>query len=55
MCERVSTLSLPEQRIELTEEQAKFLEKLNPCHKERHIESSRPGELLSAGTFPRRL
>jgi transposase InsO family protein len=37
--------------IELTAEQAKFLEKLNPCFKERHIESSRPGELLSADTF----
>ena len=42
---------LAEQRIELTPEQARFLEKLNPCHKERHIESGRPGELLSADTF----
>jgi transposase-like protein len=37
--------------IELTAEQAAFLEKLNPCFKERHVESSRPGELLSADTF----
>jgi len=37
--------------IELTAEQAKFLEKLNPCYRERHIESGRPGELLSADTF----
>ena len=40
-----------DQVIELTEEQAKFLEKLNPCYRERHIESGRPGELLSADTF----
>ena len=40
-----------DQVIELTPEQVKFLEKLNPCFRERHIESSRPGELLSADTF----
>jgi transposase InsO family protein len=40
-----------EQAIELTPEQAAFLEKLNPCFKERHVESGRPGELLSADTF----
>jgi transposase InsO family protein len=40
-----------EQAIELTPEQAAFLEKLNPCFKERHVESERPGELLSADTF----
>ena len=34
-------------QIELTAEQARALEKANPCYKERHIESSRPGELLS--------
>ena len=28
-----------------------FLEKLNPCFKERHVESERPGQLLSADTF----
>ena len=32
-------------------EQAAFLEKLNPCFKERHVESGRPGQLLSADTF----
>src|SRR4249919_851645 len=36
--------------IEITAEQAAFLEKLNPCL-ERHVESSAPGELLSADTF----
>ena len=40
-----------ERAIELTPEQAAFLEKLNPCFRERHVESSRPGELLSADTF----
>lgn len=40
-----------DQPIELNAEQAKFLEKLNPVFKERHVESSRPGELLSADTF----
>jgi transposase InsO family protein len=37
--------------IELTPEQAAFLEKLNPCFRERHVESGRPGELLSQDTF----
>jgi transposase InsO family protein len=40
-----------EQVIELSPEQAAFLEKLNPCFKERHVESARPGALLSADTF----
>ncbi|ABA78115.2 IS481 family transposase [Cereibacter sphaeroides] len=40
-----------EKRIELTAEQAAFIEKLNPCFRERHVESSAPGELLSADTF----
>src|ERR671912_635163 len=40
-----------EQVIELSPEQAAFLEKLNPCFKERHVESERPGQLLSADTF----
>ncbi len=40
-----------EEPIELTPEQAAFLERLNPCFRERHVESSRPGELLSADTF----
>jgi transposase InsO family protein len=39
------------QVIELSPEQVAFLEKLNPCFKERHVESGRPGELLSADTF----
>jgi transposase InsO family protein len=40
-----------EHAIELTGEQVKFLEKHNPVFRERHVESSRPGELLSADTF----
>ncbi len=40
-----------DQVIELTAEQAAFLEKLNPCFRERHVESERPGQLLSADTF----
>ena len=40
-----------ERVIELTPEQARFLEKLNPCFRERHVESERPGQLLSADTF----
>ncbi len=37
--------------IELTAEQVAFLEKPNPCFRERHVESERPGQLLSAGAF----
>src|SRR5579884_4086893 len=37
--------------IELTTEQLLQLEKVNPCYRERHVESSRPGELLSQDTF----
>jgi transposase InsO family protein len=40
-----------EDGIELTAEQVAKIEKFNPCFKERHIESSRPGELLSADTL----
>jgi transposase InsO family protein len=40
-----------EKAIEITPEQAAFLEKLNPCFRERPVESSAPGELLSADTF----
>jgi transposase len=43
-----------EQAIELSTEQVAFLEELNPCFRERHVESERPGELLAADTFPRR-
>lgn len=37
--------------IDLSPEQAAFIEKLNPCFKERHVESQAPGELLCADTF----
>ena len=37
--------------IELTSEQIAQIEKANPCFRERHVESSRPGELLSQDTF----
>lgn len=37
--------------IELTPEQVRAIEKANPCFKERHVESSRPGELLGQDTF----
>jgi transposase InsO family protein len=40
-----------DQKIELTAEQVRAIEKANPCFKERHVESSRPGELLSQDTF----
>lgn len=40
-----------DQAIELSAEQVAFLEKLNPCFKERPVESGRPGPLLSADTF----
>lgn len=38
-------------KIELSSEQAAFIEKLNPCFRERHVESGAPGELLCADTF----
>lgn len=37
--------------VELPVEHLRQLEKLNPCLKERHVESSRPGELVSFDTF----
>jgi transposase InsO family protein len=40
-----------EEVIELSPEQVAFLETLNPCFRERHVESERPGQLLSADTF----
>jgi transposase InsO family protein len=40
-----------EQKIELTPLQVAQIEKANPAFKERHVESSRPGELLSQDTF----
>ena len=38
-------------KITLTPEQVKAIEKTNPCFRERHVESSRPGELLCQDTF----
>lgn len=40
-----------EEKIELTGEQAAFIEKQNPQFRERHVESSRPGEVLNQDTF----
>ncbi len=40
-----------EQGIALTAEQVAYIEKLNPSFKERHVESSGPGQLLSQDTF----
>lgn len=37
--------------IELSTEQVTQIEKANPCFRERHVESSRPGELLCQDTF----
>jgi transposase InsO family protein len=37
--------------LELTPEQTQAVEKGNPCYRERHVESSRPGELLAADTY----
>ncbi len=39
------------QEIALTAEQVALIEKNNPCFRERHVESSRPGELLAQDTF----
>ena len=40
-----------EEAMELSGEQVVFIEKQNPCFRERHVESSRPGELLNQDTF----
>lgn len=37
--------------LELTPAQVAWIEKNNPCFRERHIESSKPGEVLSQDTF----
>ena len=37
--------------LALSQEQIAAIEKANPVFRERHVESSRPGELLSADTF----
>lgn len=39
------------EKLELTAEQIRLIEKANPCFRERHVESSRPGELLAQDTF----
>jgi transposase InsO family protein len=48
-------LKLEEQHVQeglkLTAEQIAAIEKANPAFRERHVESNRPGELLSADTF----
>lgn len=40
-----------QQQIDLTPAQVALIEKANPAFRERHVESSRPGELLSQDTF----
>ena len=40
-----------QEKIELTPQQVVWLEKANPSFRERHVESSRPGELLCQDTF----
>lgn len=40
-----------EQKSPLSGEQLQLLEKMNPCFRERHVESSSPGELLCQDTF----
>lgn len=40
-----------EHPIPLTPEQVRQIERNNPCFKERHVESHRPGELLAQDTF----
>ena len=44
--ERAATEPIP-----LTAEQIALIEKANPCFRERHVESRRPGELLAQDTF----
>jgi transposase InsO family protein len=40
-----------EEGLELTPGQVALVEKANPCYRERHVESSRPGELLCQDTY----
>ena len=40
-----------EEGLELSADQIKYLEKMNPSFRERHVESSAPGQLLSQDTF----
>jgi hypothetical protein len=37
--------------ISPTSEPIRLIEKANPCFRERHVASSRPGELQALGTF----
>lgn len=39
------------EKIKLTPEQVRAIEKANPCFQERHVESFRPGELLGQDTI----
>ncbi len=39
------------EEIALTPAQIAWIEKANPCYRERHVESSQPGEVLSQDTF----
>ena len=39
------------EKIDLNAEQLQYLERFNPVWRERHIESSRPGDLLAQDTF----
>lgn len=39
------------EKIELNAEQVRYLERFNPVWRERHIESSRPGDLIAQDTF----
>lgn len=39
------------EKIPLTPTQVAAIERANPCYKERHVESCRPGELLAQDTF----
>ena len=39
------------EKMEISPAQAKYIEQYNPCWRERHIESTRPGDLLSQDTF----
>ena len=47
---KLETMAM-DKEIELTAAQVKAIEKANPCFKERHVESSAPGELLGQDTF----
>jgi transposase InsO family protein len=40
-----------QEEIQLTAEQMEQIEKMNPCYRERHLESEKPGELLCQDTF----